>query len=451
MIKIKVIDSVLCEVENKQYVSRVKPTFAFDYTFWKPEQIKNKEGKPIGKTRRVPTNQVGHFINRQGRFLTGLLPRVLNDHECILDDRIIYPEKENEPGLLGIQFREDQFNLLDKMYEHKRGIIKSPTGSGKTIIAMGFASMFPSAKILFLAHNLDIVTQTHDEFDEKGFNGIRVKEIGPRITISTIQTFKKINENGDYFDYYDIVIIDEAHHCNKRKSLYGKALQLIDAPYKFGFTATLPEGRRKLMAQEGLLGPVIGELTIQEGVELGIMAKPKITLVPLDVNTNLTGLKYKDTYTRCIVKNRLRNRKIAVIVRDRVEAGKTVLIMVKEILHGQNIADVLDIYGVDSYFVKGDVDKETRNEIKKKLNSKKIKCVISTAVWREGVNIPTLDCIINACGGKSEIMTLQAIGRGLRKAEGKDTVEIVDLLDEYRYLAGHAIRRVKIYVENDWL
>ena len=72
-------------------------------------------------------------------------------------------------------------------------------------------------------------------------------------------------------------------------------------------------------------------------------------------------------------------------------------------------------------------------------------------VWKEGVDIPSLDCVINAAGGKSEIGTLQAIGRGLTKIEGKDETEIIDFLDPYKFLAQHAIMRLQIYIKQGWL
>jgi len=60
--------------------------------------------------------------------------------------------------------------------------------------------------------------------------------------------------------------------------------------------------------------------------------------------------------------------------------------------------------------------------------------------------------VINAAGGKSEIMTLQAIGRGLRRTDTKDQVIIVDFFDSSNYyLLGHFGERISIYSENDWL
>ena len=167
--------------------------------------------------------------------------------------------------------------------------------------------------------------------------------------------------------------------------------------------------------------------------------------------------------------------------------------MVKEIEHGFNILNLCRKLGLKVKFVKGSItifkeSKKTKNEterqkikriekdkklleiikkqendndvitnsdereeIRSSLNKSKYDCVISTSVWREGVDIPNLDCVINACGGKSEIMTLQAIGRGLRKTDDKEEVIIIDFLDPYKYLALHTIQRLQIYVNSGWL
>ena len=125
--------------------------------------------------------------------------------------------------------------------------------------------------------------------------------------------------------------------------------------------------------------------------------------------------------------------------------------MIKEIKHGELIQSIgKDIFGLDMVFVQGSTEGETRTEIKRLLDDKKIKAVISSSVWREGVNIPSLSAIINAMGGKSSIQTLQSIGRGLRIAKNKDSVIIIDYLDPYKYLAEHAIKRITIYAENGW-
>jgi superfamily II DNA or RNA helicase len=66
-------------------------------------------------------------------------------------------------------------------------------------------------------------------------------------------------------------------------------------------------------------------------------------------------------------------------------------------------------------FIQGSTDGEVREKARKAMIKGKLKVIISTAVFREGIDIPNLDVVINACGHKSEIMTLQGVGRFSRK------------------------------------
>ena len=126
--------------------------------------------------------------------------------------------------------------------------------------------------------------------------------------------------------------------------------------------------------------------------------------------------------------------------------------MIKEIDHGGNLMEVAKIMGLkDILFIQGATKGEQRKEVKRALQSKEVKAVIVTVIWREGVNIPSLDCVVNAMGGKSEIATLQAIGRGLRTYKEKKEVEIVDFVDCHKYLSQHFTMRLSIYLENNWL
>ena len=124
----------------------------------------------------------------------------------------------------------------------------------------------------------------------------------------------------------------------------------------------------------------------------------------------------------------------------RCKKGKSVLIIVTEIEHGKNLLNVESKLKIE--FIRGSTSGKKRDLIKKDFIDKKVKCVIATAVWVAGVDIPTLDCIILAGVGKSETKTVQIVGRATRKTEIKDKFEIIDFLDPYRYLAEHTIGRL---------
>ncbi len=456
--QITIEDSIFCKA-SKDLIPLIKPCLKYQSVFWRP-----------GPFRRERKTSDAYFIV-YGKFLAGLLPKVIDhlqskniDFEIEGKFKNIIPTKDPKEffkPLLKKGFRKNQvdlqINLINKAILYQRGIVLAPTAFGKSIVFFGLLSTFPKSRILILCHSIDIVNQIYDDLIKYEFTdycvlgGGKKDWKGHKIVVSTIQTFVKMKPE-DYCEYFDITIVDEVHHVNSRKSQYGTVLQSNLSPMRIGFTATLPKEKEKLLSLEGLLGPVIGEITIKEASEKGIIAKPKIKLIPVPYNINIAQFKsYKDLYKQGIVENRARNKLIAKEAKELSDQGKTVLIMIKEIKHGELIQSIgKDIFGLDMVFVQGSTEGETRTEIKRLLDDKKIKAVISSSVWREGVNIPSLSAIINAMGGKSSIQTLQSIGRGLRIAKNKDSVIIIDYLDPYKYLAEHAIKRITIYAENGW-
>ena len=245
-----------------------------------------------------------------------------------------------------------------------------------------------------------------------------------------------------------MVIVDECHHVSKQEGMYAKILQNLLAPIRFGFTATMPTINEAVFTLEGLIGPMIDDFSIEEAVELGILAKPKLKLIKTRFNPKIRSAgKYPSVYQKGIVENSHRNHTIVNTAKDYIKKRKTCLILVKMIEHGEIISNLGRFP-----FVRGETPAETRTATKKLLINKRIKCVVTTNVWREGVNIPSLDVLINASGGKSEIATLQAVGRGLRKTDEKETVTLVDFFDpSHPYLVNHFGERITLYMDNNWI
>ncbi len=125
--------------------------------------------------------------------------------------------------------------------------------------------------------------------------------------------------------------------------------------------------------------------------------------------------------------------------------------MVKELQHGENLTNMADELVLPVTYIHGNTSAPTRAKVKKLFSEKVIGTVITTVIWKEGINIPSLDCVINAIGGRGEIQTLQLTGRGLRRTDLKHYVEIIDFLDPYRFLAQHTVMRLQTYAKNGWL
>jgi len=455
--KIELIDSIECRVSKKD-AQKLIPCLSYNAVYWRKGQF--------GKKRTEYRKQC--FSNKTKDywyFYTGHLDRVVEfcnrrNFDLDLDATGLYTSYE-EPHIPGITLREDQKKIIDKALYKQYGVIKAPTGTGKTILQLGIMSAF-SGNVLLLAHTSSIVNQTVDKIRELNWSCTQIgggfsflesfNNVNDPTVIATIQSFAKIDPK-EYTDFFDVVIVDEAHRVSSFDGLYHKVLSNLLAPVRLGFTATLPYKEEAKMALEGLIGPLITEQTINEAAEKKILAVPKIKIIKSKFKQSVKEeRKYSEVYQKGIVENYSRNRQIRDIVSEHEEKGDSVLIFVNKIEHGKNLVKLFKQRKLNVPFIKGDMPNERREIIKKSLIKKTRKIVIATTAWKEGVDIPSLDVVFNAGGGKSEIGTLQSIGRGLRRTDEKDSVVIYDFFDpSHNFLISHFGDRMVIYCENSWI
>jgi len=457
---IEVVNPIECRIPIKD-APLLKDILSYTKVFY-------KKGRFGQQNRKTYQKQCFHSKTTYHKFFyRGYLDRVTQHLDKL---RIQYEIKGMNdfgidpmaPLLRDIKFRSDQIDLINNAIntEQQNGIIQSATGTGKTILQLGIVSCFPNHRILLLAHTIGIVKQTVEEAIKFGFDNVQQigggekyqGEMYGNLVVSTMQSFGKISHE-HWMDYFHGVIIDEAHHVSSFEGTYAKILTKLLAPIRLGFTATLPEIEEARMAIEGLIGPVVGELSINEAVDKGILAKPVIKLVRSNYNQNIRDIrKYADVYDEGIVHNNSRNSQIVDIILGHVEQGDSCLIFVNRIEHGEYLEAMFSIQGLTVPFVRGSMPSLERENIKESLIQKRRKVAIATTAWKEGINIPSLNVVINAGGGKSEIPVLQAIGRGLRRVDEKDQVIIYDFFDpSHPYLIAHFGERVTLYMDMGWL
>jgi superfamily II DNA or RNA helicase len=177
-------------------------------------------------------------------------------------------------------------------------------------------------------------------------------------------------------------------------------------------------------------------------------------LIKLPENHSIrqTCRSYDEVVREGIVGSVARTEKICNLVENGVKHGKVTLVMVNQIDHGNKIQAELKARGLAVPFVQGVTDGLERVRIKNQLISKKLLAAICTSVWGEGVNIISINTIILAHLGKSELKTLQNIGRGLRRSDDKDTVTIVDFFDNsHPHLVRHFGERLCLYFDFNWV
>jgi superfamily II DNA or RNA helicase len=212
-------------------------------------------------------------------------------------------------------------------------------------------------------------------------------------------------------------------------------------------TGTLPRTKEGRLLLEGVVGPVIAELKMAAAVKAGLLTPPRVQLISIKKKTEIADIHgYAELYEAAVVKNKIRNLRAVKRALAHIKKGRSVLMIVQKIRHGEEIVESGTKLGLPIIFVNGSTSGKIRSEVIGLFRQKQIRCVVCTDVWREGVDIPSLDVLVNLAGGKSEVRTIQSSGRTMRRAKGKQRAIIVDFLDPYRYLAEHAIQRLQIYL-----
>ncbi len=445
------IGSVYSKIVNKEARKPIEPALTFDEVLW----LKTRHGRSRKVKKRT-------LLAKSGFFLTGFLDRI----ESFCDENEIEVNYKNHQEVLkagsfslpGIVHRSDQQRAIESALELQRGVIRSSTGSGKTILALSILNAFKDKNCLFLVGSKDLLTQTLEEMKRFGFKD--VGQIGSgktepdRITVAIVNSMARLGPT-EYDQSIDVVIIDECDLVSSLSGMYANVLKRIPCPVKLGFTATLPTDLQKQLILEGLVGPTIAKITDDELEEKEVLAKTKVTLLLGPYDQEIKALRmYQDAYTQGIVDNRARNRKILKAARKRVRAGKSVLILIRIIKHGQNLMDLAEkeFPTLEPKFVQGATDDSVRKEVKDLLMEKEAKLVISTSVFGRGLNIPSLNVVIHGTAWKSKSMLEQNLGRGKRRTEEKTHMEYVDVIDwSHKNLSQQTLERLIFYWQKGWI
>jgi len=399
-----------------------------------------------------------HFISKSGVFKSGLLSRLLVDLkkiECepeIEYDHPITSEWYHHQIITidGFKYYEYQEELIKQALDKMRGIIKSPTGSGKTLIMAGLIKALAGRKMVILFNAKQLLTQTYDFLTETcGMDDIGLcfgeGYIYGDIMLCTVQSIEKILDT--HLKEAEVLMVDECHEFSNGKTTLAALRSFPNALYRLGFTATPPSDSIPQCNLEGALGGVLQVVDTADLVESGTLTKPLIQLI--DRPYNASGLDedlgYLDVYEEYIVNNESRNNLIKEIVNEirKTTESARILILTRSLAHGRALEDLL---GGECEFLEGANSVGERYQaISRFRGCRESSILIGTKILQTGVNIEEISHLINARGMKSEIATLQALGRALRKHDSKEVVYIYDFMDKEKYLRDHSISRKRHY------
>jgi len=351
-----------------------------------------------------------------------------------------------------------QPNVAEKMLLEQRGIIAIATNGGKTEVAclVTAALRLPT---LFLVPGKELLHQTAKRFTKRlrlsdsdpcGVVGDGIWKEGTWVTVASVPTlFQNLakERTRNLLDRTQLIFIDECHH-SASDSWY-LVLRACNAFFRFGMSGTpLKRTDGADLRLVGATGPLIAEIRNKELIQRGISNKVKIEFIRVDKPDIDPATPYQDTYQLGIVDNPYRNRDLCKKIEELVSLKKSIIVLVKEIQHGDRLNENLWNYckSVPHQFINGKETSEVRQKALIDFEKGELPVLIATSILDEGVDIPNIDVMVLAGGGKSSIKTLQRIGRGLRKGGSSDTLIVIDTADfQHEYLLKHSLQRLEDY------
>ena len=398
-----------------------------------------------------------HFISKKGVFRTGLLTKILEDLKKIdCTPKLIHEDpileiSHNNWELKDFTYYDYQKTLIQQGLEKKRGIVKSPTGSGKTLIMAGLVKALAGRKMVLLFNAKQLLTQTYDFLkDTCGLPNIGLcfgdGYIYGDIMLCTVQSIEKILDT--HLEEAEVLMVDECHEFANGKTTLAALRAFPRAQYRIGFTATPPSEIVPKLNLEGSLGPVWDCVSTSGLVDTGKLTKPIIQLInrPYLASGVDEDMTYQEVYEEYIINNDSRNNIIKDVVNEirRTTTKSRILILTKSLDHGRALENLLGDGQVQ--FLQGsDSLGERYKSISKFRKHGDSSTLIGTKILQTGINIEEITHFINARGMKSEIATLQALGRALRRHDSKDKVFIYDFMDKENYLKQHSNARKRHY------
>lgn len=366
--------------------------------------------------------------------------------------------------------RDYQYDAITHAIEHKRCLLLSPTGSGKSFIIYLILRWYMAAsseKILIVVPTTGLVEQMYKDFKDYGFDSEnnchkiysgKDKETDKQIIISTWQSINKLPNV--WFEKFGCVFGDECHGF-KAKSLSSIMNKAINAEYRFGTTGTLDGTQTNEMVLEGLFGPVERVTTTKELQDEETLAKLNIKVLLLDYEEETRKSFENKTYQEeidFIVSHEGRNRLISNLACDL--KGNTLVLFNLVDKHGKVLQELIK-NKIDKnrrlFYVSGETktsDRETiRGIVEKQTNSI---VLASLGTFSTGINIRNIHNIIFASPSKSQIRVLQSIGRGLRMSDDGRTTVLYDIADDLHYKTRknftlqHSAERIKIYTKEQF-
>ena len=370
---------------------------------------------------------------------------------------VTWPENHPSAGT-PVTLRDYQVEAINAFLAEPQSIQEISTGAGKTIMTATLCSRAEKyGRTLTIVPNVDLVKQTLKDYQLIGldvgvFYGSQ-KEYQKTHTICTWQSLNSLGKKTkdgtapvewpEFVQGVNCIIVDEAHMAKGdvlKAMLSGPFAQV---PIRWGLTGTIPKEEFEWRCLHVGLGAVVNKIRAADLQDQGVLAQCKVNIVQIQDQRTFSNYQSELKY---LLTDAKRLDYMSKLVKQISAQGNT-LVLVDRIEAGQELVDRIP----NAVFISGGVKSQDRQEHYDEVASAENKVIVATyGVAAVGINLPRLFHIVLVEPGKSFVRTIQSIGRGLRKAQDKDRVEIWDVTSSCKFSKRHMTKRKQFYKEAEY-
>lgn len=336
-----------------------------------------------------------------------------------------------------MELRPYQQEAKDAIFEQwdngvKKTLLVLPTGCGKTVV---FAKVTEDCvrqgnRVLILAHRGELLDQAADKLMKTTGLGCALEKAEStcqgswfRVVVGSVQTLMR-QKRLDQFpeDFFDTIIIDEAHHCISDS--YQKVLKHFPDAQILGVTATPDRGDMQNLGQ--FFESLAYEYTLPKAIKEGYLTPIKALTIPLKIDMSSVSVQAGDFKVSDIgtaLDPYLEG--IAEEMKTYCSDKKTVVFL-PLVKTSQKFRDLLNEHGFQAAEVNG--NSQDRAEILADFEAGKYNVLCNSMLLTEGWDCPSVDCIVVLRSTKVRSLYCQMVGRGTRLFPGKDHLLLLDFL-----------------------
>jgi superfamily II DNA or RNA helicase len=416
---------------------------------------------------KITTKEVSHIIDKFQKTFDSYWE---SDDFELFDDTIhrnkliesLQQGKSNKFSSVNTSFFElkpfpFQLEILEKLEVERsvhgryRNLVVAATGTGKTVISafdykrfMNFQNGSGKGKgrLLFLAHRKEILVQSLVTFRgilrDNNFGELWVDGLVPNSFDYVFASVQTLNNQLDRLsfspEYFDFVVIDECHHLTA--SSYRGIVNYFKPKVLLGLTAT-PERMDGGDIQEDFHNRIAAEIRLPEALNRKLLCPFQYFGITDSIDLSGVGWekgRYIAKELTSIYTNN--DRRVSEIILGLEKYTKDLheiraLGFCVSIEHAQFMAEKFLLAGLKASYLTSQ-NGEQRDDIKRQLLTREINYLFVVDIFNEGVDIPEIDTVLFLRPTESLTIFLQQLGRGLRLAENKECLTVLDFVGNAR-------------------